>query len=881
MNRIAALFVVGALVAVQSATGAIVEGNIETSIRPIVTLRYSGRVGGSDTTRTAVGILDTGDTRDTYSRDTASVIGVLPTTPMHTDPPWSRTHNRGATAMQTVTTGGWLGATLNPPELTSVAIAGTDPAVRAGDNAHIFTLADTTRTDPGTGAALSRLYYRDFNGSFSENHISMPHMSQVAPTNSNRVAFVDPINGTPIPFGYDNVTGGNGRGLGGASLPLDQRASSVSFFTGSDDRVPQPFRNTNPGFVHFVEMTPMEFATTTMTPAPANAVVNAALPAGVTRRLTLTVANADGPNVAGLVPHGSFGGLDPPYRPIDAAGTTLFGVTNFVYEVNNASLAIGGMENPNGFARADGSVQVVVQQEDGTVLRVGQTIPLPSQAPRPCGRSDIPGLIADTGMQLMDTGAPTTTRGGAGAITGTDELNKAGQFWDFSPNGGGGANPNRGRLTLIAPTGTFVRQQRGEGMLFSVDSDSKGLERSAVDQEKRFGAIPQIQPGAATVTTAGAVANEAAGTVFRSHLTGSNATYIDEAATGLDRGPADVINAFSLGSDTIVQGSQLFFSIDRASAGLPGTESEAQALLGQQAADIFMVPLGQPSPSRRPGPNRLHINQEVQGLGPNAGPTFAATGSLTDRVDNMNGFDSFTQFALPPDSLSNLDSPIIEENDDGTAARPRVGDDRYGTGGNFDLYFSLTGSEDILRDKKGTVFADGTAHIGLAANDDIDALALFRPSVKPGVRGADDLGKGLAVIVPEEDRLPNGDGAKTYDPSDAFAGIDAFLAPPDAPPVSDLALFSLTPGSPSLFALGLSPADVFITDFDGTWALFGSAESLGLEHLVGPGGQTDPFLDDNLDALDSLAFLVIPEPSALILCLFGIAGFGLTRRRSA
>ncbi|HWN44752.1 MAG TPA: hypothetical protein VNW71_21190 [Thermoanaerobaculia bacterium] len=59
-------------------------------------------------------------------------------------------------------------------------------------------------------------------------------------------------------------------------------------------------------------------------------------------------------------------------------------------------------------------------------------------------------------------------------------------------------------------------------------------------------------------------------------------------------------------------------------------------------------------------------------------------------------------------------------------------------------------------------------------------------------------------------------------------------------PVFDFVLFSLAPGSPTLAAIGGSPADIFVSDFTGMFCLFTPAVQLG---LLGT---------DNVDGLDVL-----------------------------
>jgi len=100
----------------------------------------------------------------------------------------------------------------------------------------------------------------------------------------------------------------------------------------------------------------------------------------------------------------------------------------------------------------------------------------------------------------------------------------------------------------------------------------------------------------------------------------------------------------------------------------------------------------------------------------------------------------------------------------------------------------------------------------------------------------------------------------------------------------DTALFSLAPGSPTLLTYGLSPADIFWTDFAhgffSTWDptltydeggnLFATAEELGL------------LPTDNLNALDvfyDFEGAEIPEPSGLVLLSLGMLCWSVTSRR--
>lgn len=839
---------------------------IQTTIRPMIYTQYGAGPFGAD--QTAVGIFDTGDPSETLSRETSARLGVGVVTPMHTNAALARSYNQGATGATIVTSGGWFGGTFDLERNTQNPLpGGTDPGVRADDPAHVFTnAAGLNRTDSLSSNNL-RLWYLDYNRDvdvappkfgFTENHTSMAFMSGTNPAN-NLVAFVDPINGTPLPFAYDNSNGannatysGNGRSVydpasapnnNPGNAPLDQRASSVSYFTGLNARVPTVANNTNPGFVHFVDLTPTEFPSALVPRnGGAGVVVDGALPAG-RRELTLTVSNADGPAVTQILPRSRNGTLDPEYDAADAANN-FRNYTSFQLRVATG-LDRGNQVNPNGFVRTDGSMHVRVIDADGNVRLAFVEVPLPSQAPRPFGSIVIPELGINTGASaLIDTGAPTTT---AGSIVGTDILNQFGQFWDFRNVR---AN-NHGQLTLIGPSDAFVRQALGNGMVFNVDRNTTGMARTGVEQEKLFGSVPQLQIGAATQAGIGGgdnTPNQAHGTVFRTHLTGSNAPYIDENATGLTRGAAgQLMDGNTLGADRIAKNMTLFFSVAHGSQGAGGTDVNVQASRNQVKADIFRANVRMGGPAG----NTLFINQEVMGLGPNFGPLVNATASN----DNLRDFDLFTGQAMPGVSMSNLDSPIEVVDDSGTASRARVSNERYAV--NFDQYFSI---EDTTNDNNGqgaNIYRSDLSSVFAVASemgliefedisgiqaDDIDALALFRPSVSSGVIGGDlTPGSQLSSVLQQNtiDRM-------VFDPNDDldFEGIDMF----NGRPATDLAIFSLAPGSETLRGFSLSPADLFITDFDGTFTLYASASDMGLL----PG--------DNIDGLDT-----IPEPSGLLI----------------
>ncbi|MDW8261043.1 MAG: hypothetical protein RMJ35_00815 [Phycisphaerales bacterium] len=857
--------------------------NIQTRIRPITWQQYSATdLGGGVTIeqRTALGIWDTGDPVHTFSKDTAARLGINPLGPINTNPGYAAgglvTLNPAAVASQTITSGGWLGARFDGPERTTPA-GYVDPYVRAGDPAHVLTTAHVAHT-AGVATADIRPYYEDYNDRVNVNLNGTAFAARANPA-QNLVTFVDPINGSPIPFRFDN-SNGHGRGLATAGpADLNSRASSVSFFANNHAQVPTRTRNANPGFVHFFELIPMEFSSTTLTPSAGAGPVGlaaefAAAPADVNTIIRVRVAAADGTATTGVIPTRNLPpGSDPGYRPHDLGIVNIFAVLDSGMFVRNATINIGGTENPNGFVRREGRVRVIVGHNNiagNFVQDFSQDIALPSQAPLTFGRIQIPDLGIDTGPApiLLDTGAPSTDA----TVVGTDIFNRFGQYWDLSPRGVA-PNPNRGLLTLIGPSDAGVRAAVASGMLLTVDRNTTGLARTAVNFEKTIGTVPQLNAAGPGLTLASdGVPNQAAGTVFRTHLTGSNATYIDEQASGLNRGVnGHVIDGMSLGGDGMAKDAELYFSVSPSSQGLAGSAVAAQRALNQHAADVFrsqaprpvIRAVGIPNPpdpqplisiTRTEGNNTLYINQEVMGLAPNVGPGAMAEANS----ENLLDFDLHTNRALPDNALSNLDSPIRARNETPPASRPRIGNDVLG--GNFDHYFSISrdaaagplSGATIFRNNLDTVFATA-ATMGLsAANDDIDALALFRPSVAPGTIGG--------PLQPGPQRPTNAlfatGGFNIFDPNDGslFEGIDLFNGG-----LSDVALFSLAPGSLTLLQFGLSPADLFITDFDGTFTLYATAEGLGLN------------FSDNIVGLDS-----IPEPSLVPLALLVL----LRRRRT-
>jgi hypothetical protein len=258
----------------------------------------------------------------------------------------------------------------------------------------------------------------------------------------------------------------------------------------------------------------------------------------------------------------------------------------------------------------------------------------------------------------------------------------------------------------------------------------------------------------------------------------------------------DDLDAVSNGFDAVTKHDALFFSVDRTSQGLPGSAVAAQALLYQQASDIFVTSTSNQRTYTTPqGQNALHMNQDNLALQPLIDETIPNTGAQ----ENLDAY-----------SRDDLD----------------LNGDRYP---DIQVFFSLAAGSPSLSSPYGATAADILAYnpysgmtgiaftstqLGLQATDDLDALAMY--------------------------------------------AVTTLTCKPAA-------YFSLAPNSPTLIAGGYSPADIFYTTFDGTFARVYTAAQLGLLET------------DNVDALETNAYSV-PEPTTIaMLSLIGIGSTMLRR----
>lgn len=256
---------------------------------------------------------------------------------------------------------------------------------------------------------------------------------------------------------------------------------------------------------------------------------------------------------------------------------------------------------------------------------------------------------------------------------------------------------------------------------------------------------------------------------------------------------------------------EVYFSVTRGSVGLPGTGVAGESLFGDHSGDIFVSTLTGSNIQFRDG-NGVMINPLTPGA-PSPGLGLFEPIPAFPPGDDVDALD----LRLAPVPVPGLGPSIFWSVDPATAGGVGV---YVGLGATAaDVFWSpaLVGYSGVP-----TVYAPA-ALLGLLPGDDIDALVWFE----------DDVG-GMGSPGPTPD---------------------------------DVAIFSLTPGSPTLAALGYLPgtggADLFITKPGGAVSVFAPAGALGL------------LPDDDINALD-----VVPEPNVLALIGLGAIASTLRRRRA-
>ena len=221
----------------------------------------------------------------------------------------------------------------------------------------------------------------------------------------------------------------------------------------------------------------------------------------------------------------------------------------------------------------------------------------------------------------------------------------------------------------------------------------------------------------------------------------------------------------------------LVFSADRASVGQPATPFAAEAANNQAASDLWRTLLTGGSPAAA-----------MAACAPVAVP---APHFLRRNQTEFNlGRTAAAGTAVGP-AQDNVDAVELDVLDvDGDFLH------------DFDVYFSLDAASPSLGGSPADILISAASSV---------AFGLFAPAGQLGLLFNDDI-----------------DSLVIWDR--AVIGM--------ANPNVDFALFSLAPGSPTLAGLGLSPAAIFVTDFNGAFCLFAPANQLGL------------LATDNVDGLD-------------------------------
>ena len=295
--------------------------------------------------------------------------------------------------------------------------------------------------------------------------------------------------------------------------------------------------------------------------------------------------------------------------------------------------------------------------------------------------------------------------------------------------------------------------------------------------------------------------------------------HVSDTAYGLAT-PADNNDGHTNGEEDPMGQQVIYFSGDRQSQGMAGTQYRWQSDLSQAPADRFIAN----------GITNLSPVDVMSGMGAAAIVNPLKPGQpinlLSANQNRYGAMPSISQFQTNPNPTVTDDIDALELTPFG-ATENRV----HGT----PIYFSLDAASpslggmyspaDVLVSPPGTggfnLFASA-ATMGLDVDDEIDALAVW------------DYDSNLELEAGE-----------------------------------DYAIFSLAPGSPFLIAGNFSAADIFVTDFTNVNVLFLSANSIGME------------FGDNVDALDvefwqgSEYFDIgqqipdSPEPSTLIMLIAG------------
>jgi hypothetical protein len=411
------------------------------------------------------------------------------------------------------------------------------------------------------------------------------------------------------------------------------------------------------------------------------------------------------------------------------------------------------------------------------------------------------------------------------------------------------------RSNLSVPYGLAISAGSSDGMAFTVDHNSQGLQMPA------FGGNAGSPNDVNSLGHAGQGNFDIGGEIFSSSLNGTNMQRVSGAlgtksrvgphlavpaaqnlldgslgALGLQSG--DLLTGLSWGRDGsrengVARDSTVTFSVDEASTGTNGTDVAALKAVSSQAGYIFKTPelpaFGQYNSARlNPAPqnsNKTYITAAQLGLwAPNSGVPSLIPGA---KADNLRDFDH-----------DNIRS-YVDTDGDGMI--------------NGSAFFCLD------RTSPTVIAAGATADdILMCANQ--DPSANFDTAAPAGgfhftVRHT---GADIGLAAGDE--------------------IDGLIFSMGAAANQDEALFSLDPNSPDVLNGNALAGAIYYTNFDGIFlpmtaydpinpaiggSLFASPAQLGLA------------AGDNIDGLDIFS---VPEPSSLAVLAFGAL---LIRRRRA
>jgi len=306
------------------------------------------------------------------------------------------------------------------------------------------------------------------------------------------------------------------------------------------------------------------------------------------------------------------------------------------------------------------------------------------------------------------------------------------------------------------------------------------------------------------------------------HIFTPNGWSVDAISTGKDKG--EIL---------------LDFSVDRLAIGIAGTGVSGEALMFQQPGDIYRaIP-------RLPDPGQF-VNF----------PPFAGIAGYAGALPSA-GFGGGNGLLVDESllTLTAIGAPGILTPAGAPTPPPAPGQPLKDNVDGFDWsLYDVTGDGINDRWVYFSVNPDEAASTGISAADIFDVAP--QAGVTITVPFAPALTMGLDMI-----------GGHNSDDIDALVLWDwnhvggPHWGGPGGERGIDYALFSLSPGSANLMQIpGLSPSDIFFTDFSGWFATYATSADIGL------------LPDDNVDA-------AIPEPATLVLLVGGLPLLSRLRRR--